>query len=180
MENKYLSKQAIKSNKLGRNINSEELNGISVDLEWIKWISYSPKFEKKKMKKIFSKKVEKMGYRELIDISKYKKRLHILNILNYYSSKKCSDEEYSELINYLNSEDIEELMLDKLTVEEYLYARERIKEFSDLSKEELIEKINYERIPNNYMKLNMIDSYILHELCKIVLVKSNSVVRTLK
>lgn len=88
-------------------------------------------------------------------------------LFKIYGTSDISKDEYIEVYNYMTKYSIEDLMLSKLSKEELSYAKERIQYFSQTAKEELELKIKEEQNINNYNKLSMVDSYILHIISQI-------------
>lgn len=72
-----------------------------------------------------------------------------------------------EVYDYMSNSKIEDLMLSKLTKEELIRAKEKIEYYRQIPHKELREKVRFEKEEENYKNLSMIDSYILHMLCKI-------------
>ena len=88
-------------------------------------------------------------------------------LFKIYGTSKCKEEEYMLVYDYMVNESIEKLMLSKLTKEELQYAKKEIIRLSKIPKEELNTKITKERTKENYPKLSMVDSYILHVISDI-------------
>ena len=66
----------------------------------------------------------------------------------------------------------DDLILDKLTVQEIKYAEEEIKKLITGSSEELPKKIKVESQKENYLSLPMVDAYILHIIDRINYVRN--------
>ena len=130
--NKIMTKEMIKMGINCKIIPRNTIGNVSPIIEWIKWLSYEPEFEKKRIEYLDSKKSE------------------------------------------LSYEDIEELMLKKLTSEELKYAREEITRLSNVSKEQLSAKVKEEQRREKYEQLSMVDSYILHIISDINYARSMS------
>ena len=143
------------------------MGNVDPYIEWIKWLSYVPTFQQLRIKELNSKKIEDVSLEELDEIRNYKKQKRMSKLFRIYGSSDISKEEYMEVYNYMVNQSIDELMLSKLTSEELKYAREQIKYYSQISKEELRKKAKTEQKEDNYKKLSMVDSYILHMISKI-------------
>ena len=148
-------------------IHGEIMGNVDPYIEWIKWLSYVPTFQQLRIKELNSKKIEDVSLEELDEIRNYKKQKRMSKLFRIYGSSDISKEEYMEVYNYMVNQSIDELMLSKLTSEELKYAREQIKYYSQISKEELRKKAKTEQKEDNYKKLSMVDSYILHMISKI-------------
>lgn len=147
----------------GRNI----IGNISPDIEWIKWLSYEPEFEKKRIEYFDSKKVSELSLEELEEASRYSRNKFFARLFKIYGTIECSEEDYMKVYDFMCNESIEELMLSKLTSEELLYAKQEIIRLSKISKEQLSVKVREEQRPEKYKQLSMVDSYILHLISNI-------------
>lgn len=140
---------------------------VSPYLEWKKWLSYVPEFERKRIEYFDSKKISELSYDELEEASRYRKNQIFAELFQVYGTSECSEENYMMVYNYMSNESILELMLSKLTPEELYHAREEIEKLSNLSKEELNAKVKGEQRVEIYNQLSMVDSYILHLLSNV-------------
>lgn len=140
---------------------------VSPYLEWKKWLSYVPEFERKRIEYFDSKKISELSYDELEEASRYRKNQIFAELFQVYGTSECSKENYMMVYNYMSNESILELMLSKLTPEESYHAREEIEKLSSLSKEELNAKVKREQRVEVYNRLSMVDSYILHLLSNV-------------
>lgn len=136
-------------------------------IEWIKWLSYIPDFQKSRIKYLESKVASDISLEELNELNQYRIQAKIAKLFKLYGTSDISKNEYIEVYNYMKEHSIEDLMLSKLSKEELSYAKKRIQYFSQISKEELELKIKREQKEDNYSKLSMVDSYILHEILRI-------------
>lgn len=143
------------------------IGNVSPDIEWIKWLSYEPEFEKKRIEYFDSKKVSELSYEELEEASRYSRNKIFARLFKIYSTGECSEEDYMKVYDYMCNESIEELMLSRLTSEELRYARQEITRLSEVPKEQLSAKVNEEQRPEKYEQLSMVDSYILHIISDI-------------
>lgn len=140
---------------------------VSPYLEWKKWLSYVPEFERKRIEYFDSKKISELSYDELEEASRYRKNQIFAELFQVYGTSECSKENYMMVYNYMSNESILELMLSKLTPEESYHAREEIEKLSSLSKEELNAKVKREQRVEVYNRLSMVDSYFLHLLSNV-------------
>lgn len=140
---------------------------VDPPIEWIKWLSYIPDFQKSRIKYLESKVASDISLEELNEINQYKSQTRMATLFKLYGTNDISRDEYMEVYIYMTEYSIEDLMLSKLSKEELSYAKERIQYFSQISKEELELKIKEEQKEVNYNELSMVDSYILHEILRI-------------
>lgn len=153
-------------------IHGEVVGNANPYIEWIKWLSYIPKFQEVRLQELSSKKVEELTGEEIDELNTYKRQNRILKLFKLYGTKEISKDEYMEVYNFMVNQSIDELMLSKLTIEELRYAKSQIQYFSEIASEELRKKVNEERKADNYENLSMVDSYILHVISKISFAKS--------
>lgn len=153
-------------------IHGENIGNVDPYIEWIKWLSYIPEFEKKRIEYFDSKKISELTYEELEEASRYSRNKIFARLFKIYGTSECSEEDYMKVYDYMCSESIEKLMLSKLTSEELRYAKQEINKLSKVSKEQIRTKLNEEQKPEKYEQLSMVDSYILHVISKINFARS--------
>ena len=159
---KIMAKELNKSGSQVKFIYGNVFGNIPPIIEWIKWLSYEPEFEKNRIEHLNSKGSNNLSYEELNELDHYMKRKRMAQLFKKYDNMECSKEEYMEVYSYMSNESIINLMLDKLTVQEIKYAEEEIKKLITGSSEELTKKIKVESQKENYLSLPMVDAYILH------------------
>lgn len=148
-------------------IHGNVMGNISPDIEWLKWLSYEPKFEQERIEYLNSKKVGELSFEEIQEASTYKKNQHFAKLFKIYGTKECSCECYMKVYDYMCTESIEKLMLSKLSSDELQYARGEILRLSEIPCEQLNAKVKEEQKKENYENLSMVDSYILHEISNV-------------
>ncbi len=155
-------------------IHGEVIGNVDPYIEWIKWLSYVPEFQKVRIQKLNSKRVEKMTLEELDELRTYKSQIRMLELFKIYGTNEISKDEYMEVYDFMVNQSIDELMLSKLSLEELRYAKDQIQHFSKISNEELRKKVNEEQKADNYENLSMVDSYILHIISRVNFARSMS------
>lgn len=140
---------------------------VSPDVEWLKWLSYEPEFEKQRIKYFDSKKVSELSYEELEEAIGYSKNKALVKLFKAYGTDQCSEDDYMKVYDYMHNESIEKLMLSKLTLEELHYAKKEITRLSKVKKEQLSIKVSEEKKIEKYEQLSMVDSYVLHVISDI-------------
>lgn len=153
-------------------IYGENIGNVDPYIEWIKWLSYIPEYEKKRIEYFDSKKISELTYEELEEASRYSRNKIFARLFKIYGTSECSEEDYMKVYDYMCSESIEKLMLSKLTSEELRYAKQEITKLSKVSKEQIRAKLNEEQKLEKYERLSMVDSYILHIISKINFARS--------
>ena len=88
-----------------------------------------------------------------------------------YGTKNMDMEEYEEVLMFMKQNSIEEYMNKKLSKEEIELAKSQIDNYKKIPDEELFKKVFEDKKEDNYMKLSMIDAYILHYIDKIAQVR---------
>lgn len=172
--NRIMAKEMARMGGKVKIIHGNVIGNISPDIEWIKWLSYEPEFEKKRIEYFDSKKISELSYEELEEASRYSRNKIFARLFKIYGTSECSEEDYMKVYDYMCNESIEKLMLSKLTSEELRYAKQEITRLSEVSKEQLSAKVNEEQKPERYEQLSMVDSYILHIISDIDYARSIS------
>ena len=145
------------------------LGNVVPSMEWSKWLSYEPDFEKKRIEELETKK--ELSYEETNELNLYKRNKLFAKLFKLYNANKCEPQDYMSVYNFMGKESIEKLMISKLTKEELTYAKEEIDRLSKLPNNELNAKINEEKQSQVYKNLSMVDSYILHIIADINFVR---------
>lgn len=145
-----------------------EMGNINAIIEWIKWLSYEPKFEKERIEYLESKSILELTDEELEEITIYRRNKAFARLFKLYNSGKCSEEEYMKVYDYMRNESIYDLMLSKLTAEELQYAEQEISLYDDMPP--MLEQCMND--PEKYQQLSMVNSYILHRLASLDYYKS--------
>lgn len=169
---KIMVKELNKSGSQVKFIYGNVFGNIPPIIEWIKWLSYEPEFEKNRIEHLISKGINNLSYEEINELNYYMKRKRMAQLFKKYDNMECSKEEYMEVYDYMSNESIINLMSSKLTRDEIQYAKEEITRLIELSNEELNEKIKIESQKNYYLNLSMVDAYILHIIDRIIYVRN--------
>lgn len=172
--NRIIAKEMSKMDGKAKIIHGNIVGNVSPDMEWIKWLSYEPEFEKKRIEYFDSKKKSELSYEELEEASRYSRNKIFARLFKIYGTSECSEEDYMKVYDYMCNESIEKLMLSKLTSEELRYANQEITRLSEISKEQLRAIVNDAQKPEKYEQLSMVDSYILHVISDISYARSKS------
>lgn len=165
--NRIMAKEMAKIDSNVKISTRNVIGNISPDIEWLKWLSYEPEFEKKRIEYFDSKKISELSLEELEEVTRYSRNKVFAKLFKVYGTSECSEEDYMKVYDYMCNESIEELMLSKLTSEELQYAKKEITRLSNVPKEQLSVKVRKEQTPEKYEQLSMADSYILHLISNI-------------
>ncbi len=137
-------------------------NNLTPDIYWIKWLSYIPDIEKKRMEYFDTKKVSDLSFEEIEEINRYKSNKEFARLFKIYGTDECSEDDFIKVYKYMCSESIEKLMHSKLTAEELEQANKEINKLINLPKNELANKIKKVRTAEDYNALSMVDAYIYY------------------
>ncbi len=172
--NRIMVKEIARMGEKAKIVRRNAMGNISPNIEWIKWLSYEPEFEKKRIEYLDSKKISELSYEELQEACRYSRDRTFAKLFKIYGTSECSEEIYMKVYDYMCNESIEELMLRKLTAEELQYAKQEITRLSEISKEQLSAKVADKQKLETYEQLSMAESYILHIISSINYDKSMS------
>lgn len=148
-------------------IHGEVIGNVDPYIEWIKWLSYVPEFQKARIQELSCKTVDEVTLEELDEIRAYKSQIRMLGLFKIYGTSEISKGEYMEVYDFMVKQSIDELMLSKLSSEELRYAKDQIQYFSQIPSEELRKRVKEEQKADNYENLSMVDSYILHIISRV-------------
>lgn len=140
---------------------------IEPHIAWVKWLSYVPEFKRKRISEIESKPVDEISKDEEDELKIFRNESEMLKLFQKYVSGDISKDEYMQVYNIMRTRSLDDLMMSRLSKEELSDAKSQIRSFSELSNEELHQKVEEEKREENYEKLSMLDSYILYELSKV-------------
>ena len=144
-------------------------DSFNLYMEWVKWLDYVPTFEQEKINKLIKKKNKTSEeYRKVGNYYYYKK---MAELFKEYGTKNMDMEEYEEVLMFMKQNSIEEYMNKKLSKEEIELAKSQIENYKKIPDEVLFKKVFEDKKEDNYMKLSMIDAYILHYIDKIAQVR---------
>lgn len=146
-----------------------DMGSVEPVMEWIKWLSYISDEEIEEIASISRKKSNDINSKEYEFLLNIQRSIKLVQLLKKYHSinSKFSKEEKKMIYYYFLDNSIEDLMSHKLTDEEKGYAKVEIDRLKNIPNEELEEKITKEQRPENYIKLSMIDAYILNKISHI-------------
>ena len=157
-----MAKQLFRTKGKGVRVVSGDFWNVNPYIEWTKWLSYVPDFLKEKIEIISNKQASEITEAEYNLLNKFKEDQKMARLFKIYGTKEITEDEYITVYKYMKTKNIESLMTSKLTKDELMKAKEQIKYYVGIPAEELSEKVKSEQKQENYDKLSMIDSYVLH------------------
>lgn len=164
---KAIEREMSKSNGKIRIVYGNVFGNIFPLIEWIKWLSYEPKFLVDRINYLKSKNFFDLTNMELKEINIYNRNKKFCELFKKYASGKCSKDDYLKVCDFMRNESIEKLMISKLNSEQLKFAKDEIARLERIPKEKLSDKVKREKQKDNYILLSMIDSYILHIISDI-------------
>lgn len=144
-------------------------DSFNLYMEWVKWLDYVPTFEQEKINKLIKKKNKTSEEYRKVGNYYYNKKM--AELFKEYGTKNMDIEEYEEVLMFMKQNSIEEYMNKKLSKEEIELAKSQIENYKKIPDEVLFKKVFEDKKEDNYMKLSMIDAYILHYIDKIAQVR---------
>lgn len=140
---------------------------ISPDIEFYKWLSYEPIFEKENKEYLNSVLPTSLTIEQLEQLKRYKEFNVYRDIFTRYAfGKEVTSQEYKLICSFMQKNNIYSVAKYKLTSEEIKVAQERaIELFSTMSQKECSEYLNSRRTSTNqevYLQMSMIDSLVFH------------------
>lgn len=161
MDKEFLNMIAGTKNKM---IHGNICGDVDIIEEWIKWLEYVPREQQIKIDEMFYKKVSELSLDELDYYREYLSQMRMAKLFRGYGVEEMDPEKYKEVYKYMHK-NIEKIMLSKLNKTELKYAKEKITEYKEGNKDELSRHVK--TLAENFDKLSMVDSYILHILSKV-------------
>lgn len=143
-------------------IHGKMIGNVSPYIEWIKWLSYTPDFQEEKMQELNNKVVKDLSLAEVSELREYLEQKRMLNLFKIYGSTVITKDEYMEVYDYMCLKSIDKLMISKLSKNELEYAKQEIMRLKELPENELSKKIENDTKEEAYLKLSMVEAYILH------------------
>ena len=74
-------------------IHGEVIGNVDPYIEWIKWLSYIPKFQQLRIQELNSKKVADISIEELNEVKEYRNQSRMLRLFKIYGTSEISNEE---------------------------------------------------------------------------------------
>lgn len=143
-------------------IHGKMIGNVSPYIEWIKWLSYTPDFQEEKIQELNNKVVKDLSLAEVSELREYLEQKRMLNLFKIYGSTVITKDEYMEVYDYMCLKSIDKLMISKLSKNELEYAKQEIMRLKELPENELSKKIENDTKEEIYLKLSMVESYIIH------------------
>ena len=137
-----------------------EIIGFKYDpngaLEYLKWLTYVPEFEFKEMNNLLNKNIWELTSDEFDKIKVLKQRQEMIGVFKRYVSDECRKEDVLPVYDFMKQNNLEELMLSKLTHEQYAKAKRLISNYLSISNSDLvIEKINDNEMLKLYIEYHL-------------------------
>ena len=137
---------------------------IPLDVEWYKWLNYESETEKERIALINSKSASEITHEDIDFLKRQKQLPHIKETLENYLLTGKYDEEDWDTISICKENDhlLEKVMIDKLTKEELLKAKEKLLNYESESLDKLSDIVK--DLEDNYASLSYVDAFAFHYL----------------
>ena len=137
-----------------------EIIGFKYDpngaLEYLKWLTYVPEFEFKEMNNLLNKNIWELTSDEFDKIKVLKQRQEMIGVFKRYVSDECRKEDVLPVYDFMKQNNLEELMLSKLTHEQYAKAKRLISNYLSISNSDLIiEGLNEDEMLKSYTEYHL-------------------------
>lgn len=137
---------------------------IPLDVECYKWLSYESEKKKERVALINSKNADEITRKDVAFLEEQKHLTYIKKILRDYLLTGNFNKKTWKIISMCKENDdfLKTIMIDKLTKQELLEAKEKLLNY----KSETLEKLSkiVRNFENNYDTLSYIDAYVFHYL----------------
>ena len=128
---------------------------------WYKWLKYNPKFYKNEKRELYEQDILKMNSSEFEKLKIFKQEDQMLSIIKKYINNEASMYEVIKVTDYVNTHNINNLILRKLNNEKISLVESKV--FSIINSDEKISK-NISQLEKSYNCLKMEDLYLLIKL----------------
>lgn len=137
---------------------------IPLEVEYYKWLSYETETEKERIALIHSKNVSEITHEDIDFLKRQKQLTHIKETLeNYLLTSKYNEEDWNTIsICKENNHLLEQVMIDKLTKEELLKAKEKLLNYESKTLDKLFDIVK--DFEDNYESLSYVDAFAFHYL----------------
>ena len=140
---------------------------IEADIEFYKWLSYEPIFEKNEIDYLNSIKPENLTLEQLEELKRYRtNKVYAQLFYKYIFGNELTSEEYKIVCDFMFKNSIFKIIQYKLTKEEIEIAKEQaMKLFSEMTKNECqnyLESRNTRNHRKEFLNMSMIDAFVFH------------------
>ena len=91
-------------------VHGKVIGNIDPYIEWIKWLSYVPEFQKARIQELNSKRIEEMALEELDELRIYKSQIRMLELFKKYGTSEISKDEYMEVYDFMINQSIKSML----------------------------------------------------------------------
>lgn len=140
---------------------------IELDVEWYKWLRYKSKIEKERVNRIKSKSPENITHEDVDFLERQKQLSKFKKFFDEYFLKDNHEPEIARVVigSREHPELLEQIMIDKLTEEELLEAKDKLLNYKNPEEFDKLGKIVND-FENNYESLSYVDAFVYHYLAE--------------
>lgn len=153
------------------------IGNIDVVDEWINLLNYRMFKNKKNVYELYKKTVKELTIDELDILKKYKENKRNISILKKYKFHQCDEQEFIEVHNLIQKPLANEI-LDELSKDELIEAREKINKYLNLPDDYLSKIIN--DMKTNIIDISLVDMYVLNIIFDVNFTHSLSEINKIK
>ncbi len=144
------------------------------ETEWNKWLNYIPEFQKERIEYLSNKKAGELTSSEIEELHILQKELKMSSISKIYGEEEMNKSDAIEYVDYSTQSQLDSLIKNKLTEEEYQHAVEKSNQLTnDLSYKELLEYCREQE--KQFSDLSMIDLFVFRRVSIVVNAISNKI-----
>lgn len=150
---------------------------IEADIEFYKWLSYEPIFEKNEMDYLNSIKPENLTLEQLEELKRYRtNKVYVQLFYKYIFGSELTSEEYKIVCDFMFKNSIFKIIQYKLTKEEIEIAKvQAMKLFSEMTKTECqnyLESRNTRNHRKEFLNMSMMDAFVFHLISDMAIKRS--------
>ena len=123
---RVIAKEMAKSKGQVKIVRGNCIGHILPNVEWLKWLSYVPKFEEERIRYLSSKSSLELSLDEIEELKRYYKNRKFQRLFECYNNSTCTSDEYMQVFDYMCDESIEAFMITKLTSFELDVAKKKL------------------------------------------------------
>ena len=146
---------------------------LHIAVKYLKWLRYDSDFLNNRIKELTDKGIKKLSSDEIQELKDFKKEREMLPVFERYVSSDCRKEDVLPAYDFMHDVSLDLLMDKRLSDDEKNEARELLGKLSTLPLKSLFVLVS-ETSNENYLGLNMIDSYVAEHLMRIALQKEEA------
>ena len=138
---------------------------------WNRFLSIDKPGEKEYIDELANKKAGDLTTPEIKALVDYKKRHQLADLFLKYDREECTVEEHRLVYNFMEENNIKDIIYDLLSDEEKKNAKESLERLRELPTDKKYEIIHY--LTPMYDKLSLLDCYLVREFYEMATYEAN-------